>query len=326
MKLGLLGTGMMVQYALTVLKDFDFEYMSILSTVNSLEKASEIAKYFNINKIHTDYDEMLRSEVDTIYVALPNHLHFEFAKKALLAGKHVIIEKPITANQRELDQLKIISNQLGLVMVEAMNVHHLPTYKHLKESLYKVGSIKVVSFNYSQYSSRYDAFKKGEILSAFDYTKAGGALMDINVYNIHGVIGLFGKPKRVNYMANIEKNIDTSGILTLDYGSFKAVCIGAKDCGAPVVLTIQGDLGNIRIYTPISGITSYEFVDNKGNIETYEEENFVHRLYYEFKEFVRIIEQKDFVAANKLMELSSLAVSIMTEARAQEGIVFTNDR
>ena len=43
------------------------------------------------------------------------------------------------------------------------------------------------------------------------------------------MVALFGKPLKVNYMANIEKNIDTSGIITLDYGNFKAVLIGAKD-------------------------------------------------------------------------------------------------
>ncbi|SUM35254.1 Uncharacterised protein [Staphylococcus gallinarum] len=57
----------------------------------------------------------------------------------------------------------------------------------------------------------------------------GGALMDINVYNVHLAVGLFGKPKGVAYFANVEKNIDTSGILQLDYDNLKVVCIGAKD-------------------------------------------------------------------------------------------------
>ena len=114
------------------------------------------------------------------------------------------------------------------MLFEAMNIHYLPAYCSLKEELTQVGQLKIVSLNYSQYSSRYDAFKNGQVLATFDPTKAGGALMDLNVYNIHTLVGLFGKPKKVYYEANIERGIDTSGILTLDYGDFKASAIAAK--------------------------------------------------------------------------------------------------
>ena len=67
--------------------------------------------------------------------------------------------------------------------------------------------------------------------------------MDLNVYNIHAIVGLFGKPWEVKYEANMERGIDTSGVVTLDYGDFKAVAIGAKDCKAPVRCTIQGTNG-----------------------------------------------------------------------------------
>ena len=76
--------------------------------------------------------------------------------------------------------------------------------------------------------------------------------MDLNVYNIHFLTGLFGKPEAVSYHANVERGIDTSGILTMDYGSFQAVCIGAKDCQAPLVSTLQGDGGYIRMTAPVS--------------------------------------------------------------------------
>ncbi len=52
-------------------------------------------------------------------------------------------------------------------------------------------------------------------------------LRDLNIYNIHLLVGLFGKPNRVEYLPNVERGVDTSGILVLDYGNFKAVAIGA---------------------------------------------------------------------------------------------------
>ena len=67
--------------------------------------------------------------------------------------------------------------------------------------------------------------------------------MDLNVYNISYIVGLFGEPNRVNYAANIDHGIDTSGILTMDYSGFKAVSMAAKDCGAPARCVIQGTKG-----------------------------------------------------------------------------------
>ena len=150
--------------------------------------------------------------------------------------------------------------------------------------------------------------------------------MDLNVYNIHFLAGLFGKPEAVSYHANVERGIDTSGILTMDYGSFQAVCIGAKDCQAPLVSTLQGDGGYIRMTAPVSRICEYELSDNHGNTETVSFEKERHRMYYEFIEFIRIIEQKDFQTAEKMLDISMTAAEILTEARKQTGIIFPADR
>ena len=207
-----------------------------------------------------------------------------------------------------------------------MNVHYLPAFKELKSSILEIGKPKIVSLNYSQYSSRYDSFKNGIILPAFDYKKSGGALMDLNVYNINFIVSLFGKPKEVQYMANIENKIDTSGILLMDYNEFKAVCIGAKDCKAPVVSTIQGDKGNFRLNMPVGQLVSYELNYNTGECEEFKIENPEHRLYYEFVEFIRIINEKDFVKAKNMLEISIIVSEIMEKARKQQGVIFENDK
>ena len=80
---------------------------------------------------------------------------------------------------------------------EAIINQYVPNFYKIKELLPKLGKIKIVECNFSQYSSRYNAFKEGNILPAFDYTKSGGALMDLNIYNIHFVVGLFGKPMNI---------------------------------------------------------------------------------------------------------------------------------
>ena len=325
MKLGILGTGMIVKDFLTTIDKLDIESISILGTAAAEVETKALVKQYQMDECYFDYDKLLASEIDTVYVALPNHLHYLFAKKALLRNKHVIIEKPITANAAELKDLTRIAEERNLIILEAMNIHYLPAFQALKEKLPEIGAPKIISFNYSQYSSRYDAFKRGTILPAFDYTKAGGALMDINVYNINAIVGLFGKPKEIRYLANIEKKIDTSGTLLMDYGNFKAVSIGAKDCKAPIVSTLQGDQGSIRIDSPVNQMTAFEHTDNRGNKDYFATVESEHRLYYEFVEFTRIIDEVDLDKARATLEISLTVSEIMEEARMQEGITFAND-
>ena len=326
MKLGILGTGMIVKDLLTTIDKFDLESVYVLGVKETEEEVKELCGKYHLDGYYLDYDELLSKEIDTVYVALPNFLHYAFAKKALEHGKHVIIEKPVTANATELKELIQIAKEKDLIILEAMNIHFLPAYLRLKEYLPEIGDIKIVSFNYSQYSSRYNAFKEGTILPAFDYHKAGGALMDLNVYNIHGIVGLFGRPQSIQYQANIEKGIDTSGILTLDYGSFQAVSIGAKDCKAPVTLTLQGDKGVICMHKPINQIRAFEYINNDNEVTTIDLDEGNHRLYYEFTEFIRIIDKNDKEKAAEMLEISLTVSEIMEKARKQQGIVFDNDK
>ncbi|MDO4467729.1 MAG: Gfo/Idh/MocA family oxidoreductase [Bacillota bacterium] len=325
MKLGILGTGMIVNDFLSTAHVLDWEKAYILSTPRSLEKAQGLKEKYNLDGIFTDYEELLQTDVDTIYVGLPNHVHYLFAKKALLAGKHVIMEKPVTSNIEEFEDLVKISKETNTMLLEAVTVHHMPAFKALKKEIAKVGTIKIVTFNYSQYSSRYNAFKEGNILPAFDVHKSGGALMDLNVYNINALIGLFGNPKKMEYLPNIEKEIDTSGIATLDYGTFKAIAIGAKDCKAPIINTIQGDLGVIVIEGPVSRIRKFTFIDNAGKETVFEFDSQTHGMSYEFIEFKRIIDQQDEKAYQELLEISRLVCQNMTTSRRVAGVIFDAD-
>lgn len=326
MKLGILGTGMIVKDFMNIIHELNFEYVAILGTNQAYDETEALVKKYSLDKAYYDYDELLDDDIDTVYVALPNHLHYGFAKKALENGKHVIIEKPITSNSKELNELIQLADNKKLMIFEAMNIHYLPAFQSLKENIHKVGNIKIIHFNYSQYSSRYNAFKEGNILPAFDYRKSGGALMDINVYNINAIMGLFGKPYDIHYFANVDKKIDTSGMMLLDYQDFKAISIGAKDCQAPITSTIQGDEGVIVIEKPVNQMTSYQYIDHQGCITPYNYDEGQHRLYYEFKEFIRMIEEKDYQKQKDMLQLSLEIAKVMEKGRKQEGVIFENER
>lgn len=326
MKLGIVGAGMIVKEFLTVTPYLkDLELTAIYGRKSAEEKMNEFKNKYKIKDIYYEYDELLNSDVDTVYIALPNNLHFEFAKKALVANKNVIIEKPITSNYKEALMLRDLAKERNLFIFEAITNQYLPNYKKIKELLPSLGNIKIVQCNYSQYSSRYNSFKEGNVLPAFDPNFSGGALMDLNIYNIHYVVGLFGKPKNVEYYPNIERGIDTSGVLILDYETFKCVCVGAKDCKAPIANNIQGDKGCIYQDTPANVCERFELLMNDGTSSLINENNYNHRMVNEFIEFIEMIKNNNLEKCYKMLEHSLIVSEVQTIARNKSGIVFPDD-
>lgn len=315
MKLAVLGTGKIVQEFLPMIQQVtDVELVALLSTPRSLYKAKEMQAQYHIQEVYTDYETLLsNATIDTVYVALPNHLHYQYTKAALLQGKNVICEKPFTLNAQQLQELIQIATEKRLILLEAITNQYLNNFLQIKKDLAQLGKIKIVECNYSQYSSRYDAFKEGKILPAFDPQKGGGALMDINIYNIHFVVGLFGKPEKVQYLANIERNIDTSGILVLDYGAFKAVCIGAKDSTAQIRSVIQGTDGSIEVLGATNEMPRYER-RSKTEIEAVNVNLDKHRMYQEFAKFTEVIDQKDLAFALEQLNHSLTVMQVVDQA------------
>lgn len=327
-KLGIIGSGMIVQDLFRFINEIDgYEFCAIAGTVNSKEQLDDLSKKHGISYVYTDYKEMLENnEVDTVYIATPNHLHYQMSKDALLKGKNVICEKPFTSNGTELHELVEIAHQNNLILLEAISNQYNRNYLSIKENLSQLGKIKIVQCNYSQYSSRYNAFKEGNILPAFDYHKSGGALMDLNVYNIHFVVGLFGAPQRVDYLANMEKGIDTSGVLTMDYGSFKCICVGAKDCSSPVSTNIQGDEGCIHLDVPLNVCSSYTLYKNDRSHQDYSYTEGKHRMYDEFVAFRDIILNKDMKTYEEMIKQSQMVMEVIDQAKTSANLVFSADR
>lgn len=326
MKLGVLGTGMIVKEFLPWLAQFPgAEVRGLCSTPRSAALAERLCEENGIPQHFIDFTAMLK-EVDTVYIAVPNLMHAPYIRTALEAGRNVIVEKPLAANAQEAEALAALAREKGLFLFEAVTTQYLENYRKIRELLPRVGTVKLVQCNFSQYSSRYDAFCAGEVAPAFDPNCAGGALMDLNLYNISYVVGLFGEPKRVNYAANIERGIDTSGILTMDYESFKAVCIAAKDCGAPARYVIQGTKGYILQKTTANICGSVTFHANSGEEEYFNLNGKRPRQAAEFETFARAIDAGDQELCHRMLD-TSLAVSrVLTKARQTAGIVFPCDK
>ena len=98
MRLGIAGAGMIVRGLFTFIHEVEgVELEAIASTEKSIDKVRKLAKENHVKKAYLNYDELLNDEgIDVMYIATPNHLHYQMCKQALERGKHVICEKPLT--------------------------------------------------------------------------------------------------------------------------------------------------------------------------------------------------------------------------------------
>ena len=316
MNLGIVGAGMIVKDFLSFSHELPEIKLEAIVARN-IENLKNLQNTYNIKQIYTDLDKCLSNpSIDTIYVAVPNNLHYSVAKKALEAGKNVICEKPFTLDYNETVELFQLAKRKNLILIEAITNQYLPNYLEIKENLSQIGNIRLVECNFSQLSSRYEAFKKGIIAPVFDKNQGGGVLGDLNIYNIHFVVGLFGAPRNSEYYPNIVREVDTSGILILEYDEFKVVCIAAKDTYNNSYTNIQGDKGLIRVVGTPNEVPNYiiknDEVEMKVNKNIHK-----HRMYSEFKKFIDVIDNKDFDFMKKQKEHSLAVMEIFDKSRKQ---------
>ncbi len=214
-------------------------------------------------------------------------------------------------------ELKVIADQKKLIIIEAITNIYLENFKFIEENLDKIAPIHVVNLNYTQYSSRYDAFLAGDIQPAFDPKKDGGALMDLGIYNLHIIIKLFGKPEAVNYFPTMQKNIDTSGILHLSYPDKQASSIAAKDSFSPNVSTIEGEKGALIIYGHPNEMPKVGMQLKGQEVKVINNNKYSHRMVAEFIEFTKIIAQHDFKEADQAFTHSLNTLAVLQEAKSQ---------
>ena len=328
MKLGITGHGPIVTTFLDAVSYVDHvEPVAIYNRPSSAEAGKALAAKFHIPTVYNDFQAFLADEsVDTVYLALPNALHYEYAMKVLEAGKHAIVEKPFACTEAQAQEMIDLAKEKGLFLFEGISACHMPNVLKLKELLPRIGDISIVQCDYSQYSSRYDDLMNGNLTNIFDPRMAGGCLMDVNCYNIHFVTEIFGEPEYIEYFPRMSScGTDTSGIALLQYPTFPASCIGAKDSASDSFAQIQGRYGNLRINGPIGFAPSVTLHLRGQAPETFQLQPFENRLTYEIMAFEKIFAARDFAARDALLEHSLLVTRLLEEARLSAGITFPCD-
>lgn len=324
-RLGTIGSGMIVHSILDAVQVTEGITCGAVYS-RTMEKGRELAKEYGVSKIYADLDEMLADEdINFVYVASPNLLHYEQTKAALLAGKNVICEKPFCTRAQQARELVDIAKERRLFLVDAVPTAFLPNLEVLKRELPKVGKIKLVLSNYSQYSSRYDLLKKGEIPNIFNPKFGGGCLMDINFYNVYLNVALFGKPQEFVYFPNRYGGfVDTSGILVMRYDGFVSQSAGAKDTWGVNFVQVEGEEGYIYIKDGSNGLSEIKVVTREKE-EVFSCQENPNRWFYEVQNMTKMILEDDHTGNDRNLEVMVEVMEVLESARKEAGILFPGD-
>ena len=324
-RLGTIGSGVIVH---TILKNVAAAEGIRLAAVysRSEEKGKALAEEFGGGKVYTDMDAFLcDEEINVVYIATPNLLHYEQAKRALMAGKHVICEKPFCTKAVHARELVEIAKEKHLFLVDAVPTAFLPNLKIIKRELQKIGRVKLVMGNFSQYSSRYDLVLKGEVPNIFNPEYAGGCLMDINFYNVYLNVALFGKPLNSIYTPDLYGNLaDTSGILMMQYDGFVSEAAGAKDTWGVNFFQIEGEKGYIYIKDG-SGALGEVKVVTKESEEVFNGQDNPDRWSYEVDAVTKLLLEEDYDTVYQGLDTMLDVVEVLEASRKKAGIFFPGD-
>lgn len=325
-RLGTIGSGVIVHSVLdNVALTEGIRLTAVYS--RSQEKGDALASQYGASKVYTQMDAFLADEeINFVYIATPNQLHYEQTKKALLAGKNVICEKPFCSRAEQAKELVALAKEKGLFLVDATPTAFLPNLEVLKRELPKIGRIKLVQANYSQYSSRYDLLLKGEVPNIFNPEYAGGCLMDINYYNVYLNVALFGKPQSAVYYSNLYNGFaDTSGIMMMQYDGFLSESSGAKDTWGVNFFQIEGETGYIYIRNGSNGIAEVQVVTKTTN-ETFNDQPNPDRWFYEVQNLTALLRSDDYAAIYRRLDVMVDVMEVLEASRKNAGIFFPGDK
>ena len=151
-------------------------------------RAREFAEKHGIPKVHASYDALLADdEIDAVYNPLPNGLHGLWTLRALQAGKHVLCEKPFTANEAEAQKVADAATTSGLVVMEAFHWRYHPLAARMLEVIAsgELGQVRRIEAALCFPLPRFSDIR-------YQLALAGGALMDAGCYPVHMVRTLAG--------------------------------------------------------------------------------------------------------------------------------------
>lgn len=287
--------------------------------------AEAFARRYHMPLFFDSLTAMVQSkDIDAIYIASPNALHYAQAQLCLAHKKHVICEKPLCSNWEETEQLIQFAKQNHCVLLEAMKTYWQPNYYQIKMLLPRLGKLRKVFFQYCQFSSRYSAYLVGENPNTFNPEFSNGSVMDIGVYCIAAAAALWGMPINVKATATLlPSGVDAHGSILLSYGDFDVTICHSKVSDSYLASEIQGEAAALKI-DHLSSCNRLIYCSSKGNEQDVSLLQHANSLFYEAQMFAKLIRTHQI--SHPGLQYTLNTARILTEVRRQTGVVFPADQ
>lgn len=250
------------------------------------EKLREAQEEFKCEKAYSSYEELLDDpEVDAVYIPLPNSLHKEWVIKAAEKGKHILCEKPISLNSKEVKEMKEASEKYGVKLMEAYMYRYTDRIKKLEEILESgvIGEVKYINSSFRFFLDREGTIKMKPELG-------GGSIYDVGCYPLN-FAGMIMKEKPVSLSAEFVKqdgvDIMFTGILQYERGALAVINSGfnAYDRNYSEIIGNQGIIEVPDTFLGTAGKISITTKEGRREVEV-EESN---RYQLEIEDFADAI-------------------------------------
>ncbi|WP_312909481.1 Gfo/Idh/MocA family protein [Natronosalvus caseinilyticus] len=289
MELGVLSTAGIAQKALLPAIDSSEHHVGAIASRNA-GRAESVAEEYGVPRSYGTYDDLLAdSNLDAVYVPLPNALHGEWTKRAADAGLHVLCEKPLAADANEAREVVAHCDDQGVVLMEAFMYRYHPRTERAielaREALEDVRSV-TASFTFSLRGDPDDVRLNPDL--------AGGSLMDVGCYPVSAVRQFLGEPERVYAHAHDSRGagVDTAlaGVLEYDDGATARIASGF-DTPKHQRYRVEAANGWLEVddaFDVPDGALELEYeIDGEHGVETFEP---VDQYRLEVEHFARCVE------------------------------------
>ncbi|PZR52676.1 gfo/Idh/MocA family oxidoreductase [Xylanimonas oleitrophica] len=274
-------------------------------------------------RAHGSYEELVTDDdVDVVYVATPHSHHLEHALLAVGAGKHVLVEKPLTRSVAESELLLDAAREAGVFCMEAMWTRFLPHVAALRAVIARgeIGQVRTVQAEFDvafPYDPEHRLFAPG---------LAGGALLDLGVYPLAFAHDLLGMPEYVTVRGSLAPTgVDDHVGMLLEWAEGQqAVLHTSSRAAGPQAATIIGTQGRIELAQGFFTPTDFTVTRADGTRWTYESPRGEGKA-YEAAEVARLIAAGAVESPRHTWRDTLEVMSLLDEARSQVGVVYPGE-
>lgn len=317
-----LGTGVIANEMAQALVKMNKRLYAVANRTH--QKALDFAERYGVQKVYDQIDEVFEDEaVDIIYITSPHNTHYEFMKKALEHGKHILVEKSITLNSRELDEMIALAAEKKLVLAEAMTIWHMPIYKKLWEIVQsgQLGKVQIITMNFG-------SFKEYNMSNRFfNMNLAGGAMLDIGVYALSIVRSFMEeKPEDIvsQWKASPTGSDEQATILLKNKQEQMATAALSMHSKQPKRAMISCEKGYIEIMEYPRADKAVIVDAESGERTEIESGETANALYYEMMDMEQAVRSGD--ASNMQLQYSKDVMDIMTKLRKDWGMKYPGEQ